>query len=95
MPIPLRRFARHVLDAVQATWTVIGVSLLMLLGVELGVRTFGHRTKSAEVRSDGAVDPRRTEPWFAEFDREYRASSGQRWRPYLDGWMQYEDSATA
>ncbi|HEV7991909.1 MAG TPA: hypothetical protein VGP25_08795 [Gemmatimonadaceae bacterium] len=79
-----RRIFTKGLQAIHAGWVIAGITLLALLLLEVGVRV---RRYVAARPSSGPVsyvagDPH-AESWFADYEREFQATRGLRWRPYV------------
>jgi hypothetical protein len=80
----IRRIVVGSFEALRTTWLVIGATLVLFLLLEVGARI------AQKPRADEDALPRvmlagdqRREPWYTQFNREYDATRGQRWRPYL------------
>lgn len=80
----IRRIVVGSFEALRTTWLVIGATLALFLLLEIGMRIAqGSRADDdPPPRVMLAGDPRR-EPWYPEFNKDYNATRGQRWRSYL------------
>lgn len=82
----IRRFLIASWRATQAAWLIVGITLLMLVFVEVCFRvkaTVGEKFAARPRPSAMMRDPRTTEPWSVDFTREYDATRPQRWKSYL------------
>ena len=81
-----RAFPIRIAGALRTAWMVAGVTLLLLLCIEVGFRIKNaitrSRQKPAERTATLAGDPYK-DAWYADFMEEYDATRPQRWRPYV------------
>ena len=83
MSTSIRRIVAGTFEALRTTWLVLGVTLAFLLLLEIGarlVRTVPDDDALPRVMLAGDA---RAEPWFLDYNRDYNATRGQRWRPYV------------
>jgi hypothetical protein len=80
----IRRIVVGSFEALRTAWLVLGVTIALFLVLEIGMRIVQKpgADDDAPPRVMLAGDPRQ-EPWYGEFNRDYNATRGQRWRPYL------------
>lgn len=78
----LARRARAALAATGTAWTIVGLSLLLLLALEVAATAYYHLQSSS---SDGrwTRDAFRGEPWMSDFVREHRAADALDWHSYV------------
>lgn len=81
-----KRFLTTIWRATQTTWLIVGITLIMLVIVESCFRVKGALSEKSATKPNPAAqarDPRTTEPWSADFTREYDATRPQRWKSYV------------
>ena len=84
MNTPIVRFLRSALSAVRTGWLMLGITLLLLVGLELTMRVRRYR---GEAPARGPVtymegDYRR-EPWAAPYRREFEEVRRMNWHPFV------------
>jgi len=82
------RLVRQLFASLRTVWLVIGVCVVLLLLLEGSVRAVNAVSQWRRERRIAAVpsalrDPQESEPWFADFTREYDATRPQRWKSYV------------
>ena len=82
------RLVRQLFESLRTVWLVLGVTLAFLFVLELCVRVTHYVAERQRARRLAAVpaslrDPQESEPWFADFTREYDATRPQRWKSYV------------
>lgn len=66
----------------RSIWSVLGMTLLLLLLIECGFRI--KQQLSGELVSNPPIPPSyRNADWYAPFTAEYDATRQQRWKPYV------------
>jgi lysophospholipase L1-like esterase len=80
----IRRIVVGSFEALRTTWLVIGVTIALFIVLEVAMRIVQapRADDDAPPRVMLAGDPR-AEPWFADYNRDYNATRGQRWRSYV------------
>jgi hypothetical protein len=77
--VTIRRLAIGIWEFIRASWTIVGITLALVLVMETCVRVGGlGRQPPVATR-----DPQASQPWFADFMREFDMTRRQRWIPYL------------
>ncbi len=80
----IRRIVVGFFGGLRTTWLVLGVTVALFLVLEIGMRIAQAPPgdDDAPPRVMLAGDPR-GEPWYADYNRDYNATRGQRWRSYV------------
>jgi lysophospholipase L1-like esterase len=80
--VSLARRARAVLAATGTAWAIVGLSLLLVLALDLAAATYYH-LRSASSDGRWTRDAFRGEPWMGDFLREHQAADALDWHSYV------------
>lgn len=84
MNSPLVRFLRAVFSAVRTGWLMLGLTLLLLVGLELTMRVRRYREeRPASGPPTYTEGDYRREPWAEQYRKEMLEIGNMRWRSYV------------
>lgn len=77
-----RRSIAGTFSFIRSAWAVAGITLLLVVLLEIAMRVRRSRSESAPPTSFMAGDPR-NEPWSADYKREFEAARTLNWQSYV------------
>lgn len=63
----------------QTSWSMVGLTLLLILGLEMSLRVFWQPSTTSAAAPPEEVAP----DWAADYSREFQASYRAQWEPYV------------